>query len=73
MSQADEPAEAVKALLTPAGVELLKRVGDEDVDASNAMRVGERLRREYPPSQVAAAIAQHQLRLHALGFKTLLE
>ena len=50
-------------LLTPAGQELLARLAAEPDSGSLALAV--RLRREYPADLVAAATAQHELRLAA--------
>jgi SAM-dependent methyltransferase len=50
-------------LLTPPGQELLARLAAEPDGGSLA--VAERLRREYPASLVAAAMAQRELRLAA--------
>ena len=50
-------------LLTPPGQELLARLAAEPDGGSLA--AAERLRREYPASLVAAAMAQRELRLAA--------
>ncbi|MDX6416401.1 MAG: hypothetical protein QOG28_1021 [Trebonia sp.] len=59
MTMNEDPA----ILLTPPGQELLARLAAEPDGGSLA--VAERLRREYPASLVAAAMAQRELRLAA--------
>jgi predicted O-methyltransferase YrrM len=53
-------------LLTPRGREILARVAELQGDAPKPeLAVAEALRREYPASLAAAAMAQHELRLAA--------
>ena len=53
-------------LLTPQGREILARVAELQGDAPKPeLAVAEALRREYPASLAAAAMAQHELRLVA--------
>jgi hypothetical protein len=58
----------VEALLSPAGQELLARVAAGTAGSTgtdSALALASRLRREYPADLVAAAMAQHELRLAA--------
>ena len=52
-------------LLTPQGRELLTRLAAEPDGGGTALALAVRLRREYPADLVAAATAQHELRLAA--------
>jgi hypothetical protein len=52
-------------LLTPPGQELLARLAAEPDGGGTALALAVRLRREYPADLVAAATAQHELRLAA--------
>ena len=52
-------------LLTPPGQELLARLAAEPGGAGTPLALAVRLRREYPADLVAAATAQHELRLAA--------
>jgi hypothetical protein len=52
-------------LLTPPGQELLARLATEPDGAGTPLSLAVRLRREYPADLVAAATAQHELRLAA--------
>jgi THUMP domain-like/RNA cap guanine-N2 methyltransferase len=52
-------------LLTPQGQELLARLAGEPDGGGTALALAVRLRREYPADLVAAATAQHELRLAA--------
>jgi 16S rRNA C967 or C1407 C5-methylase (RsmB/RsmF family) len=52
-------------LLSPPGRELLARLADAGEGAAADLALAVRLRREYPASLVAAATAQHGLRLAA--------
>jgi len=52
-------------LLSAQGSELLGRIASEFPDAVPGLAAATRLRREYPASLVAAAMAQHELRLVA--------
>lgn len=53
------------SLLTPAGQDLLARIGPDPVSPDAALRLGTVLRRDYPPDLVAAAFTLHDLRLRA--------
>jgi hypothetical protein len=55
----------IQALLSPLGQELLERVAAAAAGEESALAVASRLRREYPADLVAAATAQHELRLAA--------
>jgi hypothetical protein len=58
----DDPA----VLLTPLGREVLSRLAAEGADGHGAgLALAERLRREYPASLVAVAMAQQELRVAA--------
>ncbi|HYZ56703.1 MAG TPA: SAM-dependent methyltransferase [Streptosporangiaceae bacterium] len=63
--QAGDATAQVEALLSPRGQELLDRVAAASGGAEPALAMASRLRREYPPDLVAAATAQHELRLAA--------
>jgi THUMP domain-like/RNA cap guanine-N2 methyltransferase len=52
-------------LLTPPGQELLARLAAEPDGGGTPLALAVRLRREYPADLVAAATAQHELRLAA--------
>jgi THUMP domain-like/RNA cap guanine-N2 methyltransferase len=52
-------------LLSPQGRELLTRLAGEPDGGGTALALAVRLRREYPADLVAAATAQHELRLAA--------
>jgi THUMP domain-like/RNA cap guanine-N2 methyltransferase len=52
-------------LLSPPGQQLLARLAAEPDDGGTALALAVRLRREYPADLVAAATAQHELRLAA--------
>jgi hypothetical protein len=52
-------------LLTPQGQELLTRLAAEPDGGGTALALAVRLRRDYPADLVAAATAQHELRLAA--------
>jgi SAM-dependent methyltransferase len=54
-----------EALLSPLGQELLERVAEAGADGEPPLALASRLRREYPADLVAAATAQHELRLAA--------
>ena len=51
------------ALLSAPGAELLDSLRDQDLTPDTALALGTRLRESYPPALVAAALAQHELRL----------
>jgi hypothetical protein len=65
MNGAAEPGTDLDALLSPPGAELLASVRDQDVTPDTALALGTRLRESYPAGLVAAALAQHELRLAA--------
>jgi hypothetical protein len=52
-------------LLTPPGQELLERLAVEADGGGTALALATSLRREYPADLVAAATAQHELRVAA--------
>ena len=52
-------------LLSPPGQELLARLADAGDEAAGDLALAVRLRRDYPADLVAAATAQHELRLAA--------
>jgi hypothetical protein len=72
---AEASVERFEALLTPQGRELLDHLAAEamppdtmpadTVPAATALRLGTQLRARYPADLVAAALAQHELRLQA--------
>lgn len=72
---AEASVERFEALLTPQGRELLDHLAAEamppdtmpadTVPADTALRLGTQLRARYPADLVAAALAQHELRLQA--------
>jgi hypothetical protein len=64
VSGRDAPAQ-VEALLSPLGQELLERVAAASSGEESPLALASRLRREYPADLVAAATAQHELRLAA--------
>lgn len=53
------------ALFSPAGAELLGYLAGQDVTPRTELALGTRLRAQYPAELVAAALAQHELRLAA--------
>lgn len=53
------------ALLSAPGADLLASLGHEAVTPETALALGTRLRETYPAALVAAALAQHELRLAA--------
>ena len=53
------------ALLTAPGAELLASLRDQVLTPGTALALGTRLRERYPSALVAAALAQHELRLAA--------
>ncbi len=59
------PAADLDALLSGPGAELLASLRDQDVTPDTALALGTRLRETYPAGLVAAALAQHELRLAA--------
>jgi SAM-dependent methyltransferase len=65
MGDGQDAVARLAALRTPRGQELLARLGRENVTPDNALRVGTRLRAEYPAGLVRDALAQHELRERA--------
>jgi hypothetical protein len=59
------PAEQLAALLSGPGAELLGRLGEQPLSPADALRLGTELRADYPAELVAAALAQHELRIAA--------
>ncbi len=59
------PAEQLAALLSGPGAELLGRLGQQPLTPDDALRLGTELRADYPAELVAAALAQHELRIAA--------
>ncbi|MGH3857569.1 MAG: class I SAM-dependent methyltransferase [Pseudonocardiaceae bacterium] len=55
----------VEELVSAMGAELLGRLVGEVITPGTELRVAARLRRDYPPALVSAALAQHELRCHA--------
>jgi hypothetical protein len=67
---AEAGVQRFEALLTPPGRELLDHLAAEampagTLPAASALRLGTELRARYPADLVAAALAQHELRLQA--------
>ncbi len=65
MTAGSEAEARFAALLTPAGQELLGYLADQAITPDSMLRLGTQLRARYPASLVAAALAQHELRLAA--------
>ena len=66
MRASSDPARALDLLLGPDGQELLGTLaGGDRVHPTAELGLGERLRARYPPDLVAAALAQHELRVRA--------
>ncbi len=59
------PAADLDALLSGPGAELLASLRHQAVTPDTALALGTRLRETYPAGLVAAALAQHELRLAA--------
>ncbi len=59
------PGEQLAALLSQPGTELLARLGQQPLSPAGALRLGTELRADYPAELVAAALAQHELRIAA--------
>ena len=59
------PDDQLTALLSGPGTELLGRLGEQPLPAGDALRLGTQLRADYPAGLVAAALAQHELRIAA--------
>ena len=59
------PEERLAALQSGPGAELLARLGQRPLSPADALRLGTELRARYPAELVAAALAQHELRIAA--------
>jgi hypothetical protein len=59
------PEEQLAALRSGPGAELLARLGQQPLSPADALRLGTELRAAYPAELVAAALAQHELRIAA--------
>jgi SAM-dependent methyltransferase len=59
------PEEQLAALRSGPGAELLARLGPQPLSRTDALRLGTELRTGYPAELVAAALAQHELRIAA--------
>jgi SAM-dependent methyltransferase len=62
-----DPATLLDRLLAPEGQALLEELPAGTLDPQEALRLGTRLRERYPAGLVAAALAQHELRVRAAG------
>jgi len=62
-----EARSQLEALAAPIGRELLDRLAQLEVTPATELRVGARLRRDYPTELVTAALGQHELRRRAEG------
>ena len=60
-----DPVARFEALLGPAGQQLLGYLRQQDVNARDMLRLGTRLREQYPAELAAAGLAQHELRCSA--------
>ena len=65
MTAGSEAEARFAALLAQPGQDLLASLADQPVTADSALRLGSQLRARYPAALVAAALAQHELRLAA--------
>src|ERR1017187_4254933 len=65
MAEAADAMARFALLRSPPGGELLSLLAEQSVTPDTALRLGTELRRRYPADLVAAAIAQHELRLQA--------
>src|ERR1019366_2452459 len=65
MAEAADAMARFALLRSPPGRELLGLLAEQSVTPDTALRLGTELRRRYPADLVAAAIAQHELRLQA--------
>src|ERR1039457_3695779 len=65
MAEAADAMARFALLRSPPGRELLSLLAEQSVTPDTALRLGTELRRRYPADLVAAAIAQHELRLQA--------
>ena len=61
----DDPLALLDRLLSPEGRALLDELPEGALGPGEALRVGTRLRERYPAELVAAAVAQHELRVRA--------
>jgi hypothetical protein len=65
-SASSDPARSLDLLLSPDGQELLGALaGGDRVDPGAELALAERLRARYPAELIAAALAQHDLRVRA--------
>jgi THUMP domain-like/RNA cap guanine-N2 methyltransferase len=67
MSDAADPTRRLDLLLSPAGQELLGQLGGAVTGAADELRLGKRLRRDYPADLVAAVIGLLELRQRGLA------
>jgi hypothetical protein len=65
MTEAADAVARFESLRSPLGRELLDQLAQAAVTPDTALRLGTGLRRRYPADLVAAAVAQHELRLQA--------
>jgi len=61
------PADPLAGLTSAEGTALLGRLAGQPATPETALRLGARLREEYPAALVAAALSQHELRIAAQG------
>ena len=61
------PEDPLAGLMSADGAALLGRLAGQQVTPETALRLGARLREEYPAALVAAALSQHELRSAAEG------
>jgi hypothetical protein len=64
-ADADAQLSALDSLLSGPGAELLASLRHQELTPGTALALGTRLRETYPAGLVAAALAQHELRLAA--------
>ena len=64
-ADADAQLVALDSLLSGPGAELLASLRHQELTPGTALALGTRLRERYPAGLVAAALAQHELRLAA--------
>ena len=62
-----DPGAVLDRLMAPEGRALLAELPGRALEPGEALRVGSRLRGRYPAELVAAAVAQHELRVRAAG------
>ncbi len=61
------PEDPLAGLVSAEGTALLGRLAGQDATPETELRLGARLREEYPAALVAAALSQHELRIAAQG------